>query len=387
MCDIINPYTPGAGVYPSYLAGRNELIGKSEKIISTMLSGYPVQPVIFYGLRGVGKTVILNALEESFESKFNNLFVEFLEVKENGSLLSDIISVSNKFINQMSSKIAFSNSLNQLKELIKNIKITYKFEKSEVSVQLDSLALSNDITIDMTDLFINMGKIAADNNIGICFLIDEFQFAKKEELESLFTAIHRVIQKRQPITIMGAGLPKMLKTFGDVKSYSERMFSFNFVDALDREQAYEAIRQPAAGLGISYTIDALNEIYNITDGYPYYIQQVCKVAWDKLEGATITKDLIIAIADDAFEELDLGFFKVRYDRCSKAEISFLCAMVNCGELPCTVANVAQIMGKTVKQISPLRGSLINKGIIYASHHGEIDFTVPKFDEFLMRTLS
>ena len=383
MCNIVNPYTPGAGVFPSYLAGRDELLDNTEKIITTMIAGYPVQPIVYYGLRGVGKTVILNALEERFEQNLDNLYTEFLETKENGSLLKDIISISNKFINKLSISATASHTLDQLKTFVKSIIVSYNFE-GEISVKLGDNTLSNNITIDLTDLFLNMGRIAADNNIGICFFIDEIQFAKKAELESLFTAIHRVIQKRLPITIIGAGLPKILKTFGDVKSYSERMFKFVPVDTLEKQQAFDAIQKPAIDLGITYTQDALNEIYNVTNGSPYFIQQVCKVAWDNLTGSKINKELVVKIVPEAFKELDLGFFKVRYDRCSKAEVSFLCSMVKCDKLPCTIANVAQIMDKTVKQISPIRGSLINKGIIYATQHGEIDFTVPKFSDFLKR---
>lgn len=381
-----SPYTPGAGFMPNYLAGREKNIADAEKYMNALILKYPQQSVVYYGLRGVGKTVLINAIESS-ASNLNILYQHF-EVKEKGNFIADLIAVSNSFINQMSIKENVTALIKKATGIIKALAITYDSKNETFSTgfngNYDPYVASGNLSIDLTELFVLMGTIAADSSNTICYFIDEIQYAKQKDLEAVITAIHRVNQLRLPIMIFSAGLPKILKTLGEAKSYSERLFKFEEIDSLKYDDAASAILEPANDFDVIYEPSAVNEIINITDGYPYFIQQICSTIWDELDCNTITLDLVKKSIPIAFDILDKSFFKVRYDRCTKLEKSFIMAMVKCGNLPCTIANVAKVMGREVQSISPTRGSLIGKGVVYSTQHGEIDFTVPQFDSYLKR---
>lgn len=229
-----------------------------------------------------------------------------------------------------------------------------------------------------------MGRMAIKAKKSLCFFIDEIQYMKSGEMEALLNALHRVNQLRLPLIVYGAGLPKILRILGEVKSYSERLFKYISVAELSEEDAKKAIIEPAKDLDIMYEDDAVDKIRRLTQGYPYFIQELCDTVWEYTEKEIITKEDVERVIPTFETNLDQGFFRVRYDRCTKIEQDFLFAMVKCGELPCTIANVAKILGKPVKGISTTRAQLISKGMIYATGHGEIDFTVPQFDLFLKR---
>ena len=231
-----------------------------------------------------------------------------------------------------------------------------------------------------------MGKMAEKTGYAICYFIDEIQYMKDTEVEALVNAIHRCNQLRLPIMIFGAGLPKIIRTLGKIKSYSERLFRFEEIDALSEQDAKDAITKPAEPLGVQYAEDALDRIIKETKGYPYFIQELCSAIWNSLdsEKAVIEKEDVENAIPKFYENLDRGFYKMRYDRCTNKEKIFIFAMVKCGDLPCTISNVAKIMKTEVPSISTHRAQLINKGVIYATGHAEIDFTVPGFDEYLKR---
>ena len=180
------------------------------------------------------------------------------------------------------------------------------------------------------------------------------------------------------------GLPKILKEMGDAKSYTERLFEFVEIGSLSVESARDAIIVPAKDLDVDYTEEAVQKILDETKGYPYFIQEICSTIWENHDGKQIDLDAVVTNIPAANKKLDAGFFQVRYDRCTGMEKQFMAGMVKCGELPCTIANVATAMGRTARSISPYRSQLIHKGLIYATSYGEIDFTVPRFDEFMKR---
>ena len=229
-----------------------------------------------------------------------------------------------------------------------------------------------------------MGKLAFDTGNTICFFIDEIQYVEDEQLEALLMALHRVNQLRLPILVFCAGLPKILKTFGDIKSYSERLFQYTQIDSLKNNDAINAIIEPAKPFNVKYTEDAIAEILLATGCYPYFLQELCSTIWSIYDKNIIQKDDVISAIPYSLENLDNSFFQIRFERCTETERKFMYAMVKCGELPCTIANVARIMNRNVKSISPIRAQLINKGLIYSTGYAEIDFTVPKFDDFLKR---
>ena len=352
-----NPYTPGAGFMPGHIAGRKESLERAEKYLNTIVLGYPQQSAIYYGLRGVGKTVLLNAIECKTDDM--PVLMGHIEIAEKKNFTQQITNYSKKFIHKMS------------------FKETAKDFVSKVT---------GDLSDDLTDLFVTMGKMADKTGYAICFFVDEIQYMKDEEIGALVNAIHRCNQLRLPLMIFGAGLPKILKTLGKVKSYSERLFRFEEIDALSDEDARDAIVKPAEPLEGSYTEEALKRIIRETQGYPYFIQELCSAIWEELapEQTVIDIDDVEHAIVKFYENLDLGFYKLRYDRCTHKEKIFIFAMAKCKKLPCSISNVAKMMESEVASISPYRAQLINKSVIYATGYAEIDFTVPGFDRFLKR---
>lgn len=387
-----NPYTPGAGFMPAFLAGREHLLDEAEKYLDTVCKMYPQQSVIYYGLRGVGKTVLLNAIEQIADNK--SVLFEHIEIKEiknkndKGYFEQQIANMCKKFIHAMSVKATAQDMIKKAWGLWKAFSVTYNGQDSTLSVGLNEDVLeytsTGDLSVDLTELFVTMGKIAKGTSYAICFFIDEIQYMRDEELEAVINAIHRCNQLRLPIMIFGAGLPKIIKSMGEVKSYTERLFKFEKVDALKEDEAREAIIQPALDFGVEYAEDALKVVIEITGKYPYFIQEFCSTIWDSTEESLLAKHVVEDAVSLFLERLDQSFFKARYDRSSPKERQFMFAMVKCGELPCTISNIAKILKKEVKSISPMRGQLINKGLIYATGYAEIDFTVPQFDDFLRR---
>ena len=382
MINRVNPYTPGSGRKPGYLAGRDAIIDEAERRIVSTMHMFPERSVVYYGLRGVGKTVLLNAVEDIAYDM--DVLCEHIEIKEHHSFLKDISIASQKLITSMSFKENIKDKLERARAVLKRISLSWDVNDGSVSAQLSDMPISSDISNDFIDLFVSLGKIAKATGNTICFFIDEIQYIKTEQLEGLLMALHRVNQLALPIIIFCAGLPKVLKTFGDVKTYSERLFTYTPIDSLSKEDARAAIIEPAKMFKATYTSEAIEAILENTGCYPYFIQELCNSIWHLSNSLTISLQDVLAAIPVATEQLDNSFFKVRFDRCTEHERNFAYAMVKCGELPCTVANVAMIMGKSVQHISPVRATLINKGIIYSTGYGEIDFTVPKFDEYLIR---
>lgn len=382
---IGSPYTPGAGAMPPFLAGRDELLDNAQKYLWSMTKGLPQRPVIYYGLRGVGKTVLLNAIEEKADEM--DILYAHIEIAEKRSFVTQIANSSKKIIHAMSMAETAKDFYKKALGILQAFNITYNPNDQTFSAGMTEPSpyiTTGVLSDDLTDMFVSMGRTAVKSQKVICFFIDEIQYMKENEMEALVNALHRVNQLRLPIMIFGAGLPKVLRILGEVKSNSERLFQYFEVGELSAESAREAIEKPAKQLGVEYTEQAVNEIVKWTKGYPYFIQELCSVVWEYVGEEIIELEEVQRLIPTFLEHLDKSFFKVRFDRCTKQEHNFLFAMVKCGELPCTIKNVSKFLNKTVSAISPLRAKLINKGIIYSTGHGEIDFTVPLFDEYLKR---
>ena len=380
MQKIINPYTPGAGVMPGYLAGRDDIIQDGKDSIYSLMNGYPRQPIIYYGLRGVGKTVLLTALKE-YAIKEGVLAFHF-EIQEKVSLINDIILSANQTLAKISKVEKIKNIFEVAKNSLQSFTLTYTTGENSISVEMNKKLSEMMLQSNLVELLLNLGRLAKESKNTIIYFIDEIQYAKQNELEALITAQHRINQERLPITIIAAGLPKILVNMTESKTYAERMFAFVEISSLEYKDAKNAIVNPGKPFDITYTEEALKEIYQIIEGYPYFIQQFCYLISKKYKD--IDLNIVNEMKSIFFKELDKSFFKVRFDKCTPREKEFIFAMANCGELPCTVANVAHILNKNLKSISPIRARLINKGLIYTTRYGEIDFTVPKFDEFLKR---
>ena len=380
-----NPYTPGAGAMPAYLAGRDDIINNASKALIALNKGYPQQSVIYYGLRGVGKTVLLNKIEESAE-EFGILY-EHIEIAEKGSFVRQISNSSKKMIHHMSITESAKEVAKKALGILKAFNVSWNPEDNTFSAGLSepSPYISTGVlTDDLTEMFVSMGRTASKAGMALCFFIDEIQYMKESEMEALINALHRVNQLRLPIMMFGAGLPKILKIMGEVKSYSERLFKYYQIDRLSADDAEAAIINPAKEFNVVYDSAAIDKIIQLTKGYPYFIQELCSTVWEYSETEIIQLSDVERVVATFLSQLDESFFKVRYERCTKTEHDFLFAMVKCGELPCTISNVAKILRKKVSTISPLRAQLISKGIIHSTGHAEIDFTVPLFEEYLRR---
>lgn len=380
----INPYRPGAGVKPQYLAGRDEDIENVTNMFTALTLNIPTQSVIFSGLRGVGKTVLINRLQEIAEEK--NIFCKHIEVAERNDFISQIATCSQAFLRQISVKEKFKNLIKKPLDAIKSLVVSFDSNDNTFSLSLEEKDLykTNNLTQSLTDVFTSLGEAAAKAEIPICFFIDEIQYIKSENLGALIAAIHRTNQLGYPIMIIAAGLPKIYSMLSSEKSYSERLFIYKEIDLLEREQAIKAIEMPIKQFNIKYSDKAINKIIEVTEGYPFFIQQLCQIVFQNVDSKVISDIDVENNLEEFFRKLDTGFFKLRYERCSATEKKFIFAMVKCGELPCTSANIAEIMKKSINSISTARAQLINKGIIYPVKYRELDFTVPQFSGFIHR---
>lgn len=380
---LFNPYRPGAGQMPVYLAGREEEIKEINTIFSVLMTGMNTRSIIYSGLRGVGKTVLLNKLEEDAEDK--GIFCKHIEIEENRDFIMQLVTCIQIYLRENSAIEKVKEFTVKLLDDIKALVVTYNPNTTafSLSVQEKQLYQTADYGQMLSELFENVGKLAKKVNKPICFFIDEIQYMNPRDLELLIAVIHRSNQLGHPIMMIGAGLPKIYKMLSDIKSYSERLFAYREMDSLSYEDAKAAIIKPGESVNLEYKEEAIKKIFDITKGYPFFIQQFCAVIYDEKEG--LVNDYDVEIYQKIYYELlDSGFYKVRYARCSEKERIFIKAMVDCGELPCTIANVAKNMNATVSSISTYRAQLINKGIIYATKRSELDFTAPEFDKFILR---
>ena len=380
-----NPYRPGAGMSPAYLAGRDNTINEAQNILQAINYGYSARSVVYYGLRGVGKTVLLNYIENLADEM--DLPSEYMEIAERDRSFQYQIALHiYKLINRLS---LLKNIESHIKKALSILKaFTIKYGCDDISIEVNSangISDTGNLANDMTELFLALGVIAQKQKKGVVLFIDEVQYIKDDEFEALMEAIHRTNQKNYPIVIFSAGLPKIAKIAGDVKSYAERLFDFIEIDSLNNEEAKLALIEPAKRFQINYTDEAVNKIIEITQGYPYFLQEYGKWVWECKKEESIIDIKIVNKAYDKFEQsLDKAFFKVRHDRATAREIEFMTAMVACEKLPCSTKEIANIVGESIQAISPLRAQLIHKGFIYAAKRGEVDFTVPQFDKYLKR---
>lgn len=380
----INPYRPGAGLMPGYIAGRDEDIQNVEQMFEALTLNIPTQSIIFSGLRGVGKTVLINKLQSIAEEK--GIFCKHIEIEERNDFISQIAECSQAFLRTVSAKEKFKHLVQKPLDAIKSLMISFNPNDNTFSLSLQDreLYLSSNLTQSLTDVFTTIGETAQKTETPICFFIDEIQYMKQNQLGSLIAALHRTNQLGYPVMVVGAGLPKIYKMLSDEKSYSERLFLYKQVDSLTYDQAKKAIEEPAKKFHVSYTEDAVAKIIDVTKGYPFFIQQLCQIVYKKTDSDKIEISNVESCISDFLKTLDEGFFKSRYERCAQTDKKFVFAMVKCGELPCTISNVAKNLHKNVNSISTTRAQLINKGIIYPVRYKELDFTVPEFAGYIQR---
>lgn len=384
----ISPYTPGAGMSPGFLSGRDKIIENAMESLH-ILSNHTKTPqsIIYYGLRGVGKTVLLNCIEDI--ARDFNMLCAYLEVSDSKGFKSDFVDKINQFANQLCFKLKVKNNVSKIKDMLKNFVLSWSSQTNALSLSIRQEHRDTfvpNLTNSLTDLLLELGTVAKENHISICFLIDEFQYLDAKEMEAIISAVHRCNQKALPIMVVGAGLPRILSLAANVRTYAERLFHYVEVDSLDYEDASSALTEPAKTQGVSYEKAAIDDIVNTTEGYPYFIQEYGDTIWKYIgNDDVITTKTVNVAKDDFINRLDNGFFRVRYDRATRKEKEFMYAMAQCSTIPASISEIAEIMNvKNPSSISPFRAQLIGKGFIYSTGYGNLDFTVPQFAQFLLR---
>lgn len=382
-----NPYRPGAGTAPAYLAGREQVLHDAQAVLENIRVGFPVRSVIYYGLRGVGKTVLLNNIGDMAEDM--DIPAEYMEIAERAHSFQDAIVLHvYKLMSKLSPVDRLEGYAKKAMGILKAFSVKYTDASAGIEIAFDpvhGVADTGNLSNDMTELFLALGRLAQKKEQGAALFIDEIQYIGDDDFEALIEALHRVNQKGYPLVIFAAGLPKIVRMAGEIKSYAERLFQFLPISSLSKEDAKLALCKPAAKLHVTYEEAAVTKVLAITEGYPYFIQEYGKWIWENRKRADVITTEIVDRAYDDFERtMDEAFFKVRHDRATPRELEFMTAMVRCGELPCNMKDVAEQLGESAQKVSPLRAQLIHKGFIYAPQRGTVAFTVPQFDKFLKR---
>ncbi|MFN7174174.1 MAG: AAA family ATPase [Thermaurantiacus tibetensis] len=383
-----NPFAPGAGTQPPELAGRDELIEKAEIALDRIAAGRPARSLVLYGLRGVGKTVLLGKIRSDAEAR--GLVPVRIEAPEHRSLPAILAAPLRAALLKLDRmEAAKAGARRALAALASFAKLKMKYADIEVSLDfepLKGLADSGDLETDLAELLVAVGEAARERQTAVILVVDEIQYVDEAEMAALISALHAVAQERLPVTMVAAGLPQLLSRMGRAKSYSERLFEYVPVGALDAGAARVAITLPIEREGAAIEPQAVAAIIAATEGYPYFLQEWGKHSWDIAFDETITLQDVENAGVMALAELDASFFRVRFDRLTPTEKRYMRAMAELGPGPHRSGDIAEAMGKQVTQLAPIRNALMKKGMLYSPAHGDTAFTVPMFDAFMRRIM-
>lgn len=380
-----NPFAPGAGSRPPELAGRDLILNAARVSCGRALKGRSARSLMLLGLRGVGKTVLLTEIGKIASNE--GLAVSKVEAPEGETLAKLLYPEMRKVLRSLSTS---ENAKDLAERGLRGLRgFASIFQVSVAGVEVGvkpepGLADSGDLQHDLPDLFQLIGEAAHAADRGWALLIDEVQYLSADDLSALIVSLHALSQQGLPVVFVGAGLPQVAKLAGEAKSYAERLFAYPSVGALSPEAAALAIRKPIIEEGASISEAALEDIVSRTQGYPFFIQEWSSISWNNAAGSNITAEDVSRSYDETIASLDNGFFKVRFDRLTKAEVQFVSAMADLGNGPYAMSNVASKMGRKISSVGPARANIISKGMIYSTDHGFLDFTVPLFADFMRR---
>ncbi len=390
---VRNPYAPGAGQRPPELAGRDREVQQFEVVLERVARGRPERSMILTGLRGVGKTVLLNT--------FRSMAIQRLwgtgkiEARPDQSVRRPVAAALHMAIRELAPRHRAPDRITEFLGVLKAFaqaspesgkKATAHRWQPGIDVPATrGRADSGDLEIDLTELFVDAASVATDLGVGVGLFVDEMQDIPADDVSALCAACHELSQIGGPLIVVGAGLPHLPAVLSASKSYSERLFRYARIDRLDREAADFALLAPAEREDVTFTRDALDALYDAADGYPYFVQAYGKVAWDVAPETPITDGDVKVAAPEAESELAVGFFGSRYERATPAERDYMRAMAmlgDAGDEPVPTADVADELGRKPSSLSPARDGLIKKGLIYSAERGLVAFTVPHFGQFL-----
>lgn len=389
MDPVHNPYAPGAGTPPPELAGRDELRERVRVCIQRIRLGNPAKSILMVGLRGVGKTVLLDQMRRDAEATgIHTVRIEAPEERSLPALLAPQLRLALlRLSNIESARHLAQRGLRALAGFARALKV--KFGDIEVGLDFEpepGLADNGDLEGDLATLMEQVGLAAQQAKTALVIFIDELQYIDEQQFAALITALHRCAQQKLPITVIGAGLPQLRGRAGNAKSYAERLFDYPEIGPLPHDAAARAITRPAEHLGVAYEPAAVEEIIRNTLGYPYFIQEWSSHAWGIAEKSPITLDDVKRASAQAIAALDESFFRVRFDRMSPAEKRYLRAMAELGAGPHRSGDIAEKLQRKVTALGPTRNQLISKGMIWSPNHGDTAFTVPLFDDFMKRIM-
>jgi hypothetical protein len=388
MDPVKNPFAPGAGSRPPELAGRQAIINDARVAIDRALLGRPSRSQVFLGLRGVGKTVLLNAVEAMANERGHlTSSIEAPESKPLGELLLPRV---HQVLRKLSLIDNAKGKAYEALRALRSFAAVFNFEYGDMSISVDpevGVADSGDLENDLPELFVRIGEAAKAAGKAWTLLIDELQYLSQKDLAALIVSLHKINQSELPVLFFGAGLPQVAALSGEAKSYAERLFHFPEVGALSEVDAKAAIRQPVNEEGAVIDEGALTEIFLKTKGYPYFLQEWGHQSWNLAVGDTITLHDARQAEATTLKRLDEGFFKVRFDRLTPKEREYVIAMARLGNGPYRSSDVADALGESSQSLGPRRAQIISKGMIYSPSHGDIAFTVPMFNDYLTRNLA
>lgn len=390
MDPVTNPYTPNAGARPDVLVGRDDQLASFEILLRRLARGRAEQSMIITGLRGVGKTVLLGQFREKAQAE-DWAVVEHEVTKHDdaGFRLATALKLRTALF-QLAPRARWSDRLRRAAAALASFTVTVdpggQLQAGLTIALNEGIADHGDLVMDLTDVLVAVGEAAQDHERGVVMLFDEVQFLARGQLEALIMALHRTVQRRLPVTLVGAGLPQMAELAGDAKSYAERLFKFPTIGNLDDADARRALAEPALAEGVAYDNDALDLAVEVTGGYPYFVQELGYAVWGVAKASPIARQDVEDAVGLYEAKLDSSFFRVRLDRTSDLQRAYLRAMAALGPEPQKAADVASKLDRESTQLGPTRAELIDMGLLYTPQHGYAAFTVPHFDRFMLRAM-
>ena len=389
MDKIKNPFSPGAGSPPPELAGREGVLEQVRVLLGRTKAGRSEKSLLLTGLRGVGKTVLLNEVERMAQADgYSTILLEAHEGKPLAELLATQLR---RLLFDLDRMAGAGNKVRRGISVLKSFLGAISIKLGDVDIGLDiepekGTADSGDLEVDLPTLLTAVGEAAQERNTCVVILIDELQYFSSAELSALIMAMHKMQQRQLPLVLVGAGLPILPGLAGESKSYAERLFSFPTVGPLPEADAIKALQEPMQAAGVAFDAAALQEIFRNTGGYPYFLQEWGYQAWNHAERSPVTLDVVQECSATVSRRLDENFFRVRFDRLTPREKQFLRAMAELGPGPLRTGDIADKLQAKINLLGPVRASLIKKGMVYSPSHGDMAFTVPLFDAFMRRAM-
>ena len=390
MDAIKNPFSPGAGSPPPELVGRESILESARILFGRIMEKRPEKSILLTGLRGAGKTVLLNEIDRlAVKMGYRTVVVEAHEDKALAALL---VPPLRKLLYELDRGAGAGDKAKRGLAVLKGFMNGLKVSLGDLEVGLDidpekGAADSGDLESDLPNLFIAVAEAAGERNMPVALLIDELQYFNSKELSALIMAMHKMQQLRLPMVLLGAGLPILPGLAGESKSYAERLFSFPPIAALDEPDALKALQDPTRAVGVEFETPAAKEIYRLTQGYPYFLQEWGYQSWNRAAASPITLQVVKDATATVIQRLDENFFRVRFDRLTPSEKRFLRAMAELGAGAHRSGDIATALGVAMRSLGPTRAKLIKKGMIFSPAHGTMAFTVPLFDEFMLRAMT